>query len=75
MAGENPPAFANPEKEDHDEMIFAVPGDKLQLLGAGLDKADRTLGAKYPVPFYQNFQPEFPGVFKELADEAGLDIG
>jgi len=56
-------------------MIFAVPGDKLQLLGAGLDKADRTLGAKYPVPFYQNFQPEFPGVFKELADEAGLNIG
>ena len=58
-----------------DEMIFALPGDKLQLLGIGLDKAGRTLGAKYPVPFYQNFQPEFPGVFKELADEAGLNIG
>ena len=58
-----------------DEMIFALPGDKLPLLGVGLDKAGRTLGAKYPVPFYQNFQPEFPGVFKELADEAGLNIG
>jgi len=37
-----------------------MPGDKLPLLGAGLDKAGRTLGVKYPVPFYQNFQPEFP---------------
>jgi hypothetical protein len=74
VAGENASALASPEKEDHDEMIFALPGDKLPLLGDGLDKAGRTLGAKYPVPFYQNFQPEFPGMFKELADEAGLVI-
>jgi len=58
-----------------EEMIFALPGGKLPLLSAGLDKAGRTVGAKYPVPFYQNFQPEFPGMFKELADEAGLNMG
>ncbi len=58
-----------------DEMVFALPGDKLQILGAGLEKAGRTVGAKYPVPFYQNFQPEFPDLFKELAEEAGLSIG
>ena len=57
-----------------EEMIFAVSGDKLHLLDSGLEKAGRALGAKYPVPFYQNFQPEFPGMFKELAEEAGLDL-
>lgn len=58
-----------------DEMIFALPGNKLQLLASGLEKAGRTVGAKYPVPFYQNFQPEFPAVFNELAEEAGLNMG
>ena len=55
-----------------DEMVFALPADKLPLLGEGLDKAGQKVGAKYPVPFYQNFQPEFPDLFQELAQEAGI---
>ena len=57
-----------------DELVFALPGKKLQLLTEGLDKAGRALGARYPVPFYQNFQPDFPPQFMELAEEAGLNI-
>lgn len=57
-----------------EEMVFALPGEKLQLLTEGLNKVGRDIGARYPVPFYQNFQPVFPPQYKELADEAGLVI-
>lgn len=55
-----------------DEMIFALPGNKLQSLVDGLKEAGKKIGARYPVTFYQNFQPEFPKPYKELADELGL---
>jgi len=56
-----------------DEMVFSLPGDKLEMLKNGLEEAGRKIGARYPVTFYQNFQPDFPSVHKELAKEVGID--
>ncbi len=56
-----------------DELVFALPGKDLPQVVEGLARAGRALGARYPVPFYQNFQPEFPKVFGELAREADAE--
>ena len=52
-----------------DEMVFAVPGDGLEALTEGLREAGRKIGARYPVTFYQNFQPEFPRPYKVVGEE------
>jgi len=57
-----------------DEMIFSFPGGKLAMLIDGLKEAGRKIGARYPVTFYQNFQPDFPSVHKELAKELGIEF-
>lgn len=56
-----------------DEMVFALPGHRLDELVEGLQQAGRKIGGRYPVTFYQNFQPEFPPVYKNLGKELGLD--
>ena len=55
-----------------DEMVFALPGSGLAGLVEGLKKAGKKIGARYPITFYQNFQPEFPKLYKEAAEELGL---
>lgn len=55
-----------------DEMVFALPGNKLRSLVDGLKEAGKKIGARYPVTFYQNFQPEFPKPYKAMADELGM---
>jgi uncharacterized protein (DUF169 family) len=55
-----------------DEMVFALPGSGLKQLEEGLTAAGVKLGARYPVPFYQNFEPEFPEVYKVLGKELGV---
>jgi uncharacterized protein (DUF169 family) len=52
-----------------DEMVFALPGSRLSQLVEGLSEAGKKIGARYPITFYQNFQPEFPGQYKEMAKE------
>jgi uncharacterized protein (DUF169 family) len=54
-----------------DEMVFALPGKDLETLVAGLKDAGRKVGARYPITFYQNFQPEFPALYKTLGEEVG----
>ncbi|MFH0822782.1 MAG: DUF169 domain-containing protein [Pseudomonadota bacterium] len=56
-----------------DEMVLSLPGDKLDVLVEGLKAAGKAIGAKYPVTFYQNFQPEFPAYYKKLGTELGVD--
>ncbi len=56
-----------------DEMAFALPGSEINNLVDGLKMAGKKIGAKYPITFYQNFQPEFPKYYKELADELEID--
>ncbi len=51
------------------EMAFALPGAGLSKLVQGLKQAGRSLGARYPVSFYQNFQPEYPASVYNLEVE------
>ena len=55
-----------------DEMVFALPGQDLETLLQGLKEAGNKIGARYPVTFYQNFQPEFPKYHQALGKELGL---
>ncbi|MGB9616757.1 MAG: DUF169 domain-containing protein [Desulfomonilaceae bacterium] len=55
-----------------EEMVFALPGAALEHLVIGLRNAGRKIGARYPITFYQNFQPEFPKPYKVVADELEL---
>jgi uncharacterized protein (DUF169 family) len=55
-----------------DEMIFALPGRFLSELLVGLREAGNKVGAQYPVPFFLNFQPEFPPAFKAIGKDIGL---
>jgi uncharacterized protein (DUF169 family) len=56
-----------------DELVFALPGSGLELLVQGLKEVGKKIGARYPVTSYQNFQPEFPQVYKALGEELGLN--
>lgn len=55
-----------------DELVLALPGGLLPQLLQGLKQAGKNIGARYPVTFYQNFQPEFPKYYTDLARELGL---
>jgi uncharacterized protein (DUF169 family) len=55
-----------------DEMVFALPGQALETLLQGLKEAGNKIGARYPVTFYQGFQPEFPKYYQALGKELGL---
>jgi uncharacterized protein (DUF169 family) len=55
-----------------DEMVFGLPGQGLDALVQGLREAGSKIGARYPVTFYQNFQPEFPKPHKALGAKLGI---
>ena len=55
-----------------DEMVLSLPKESLLSLYSGLTKAGKKIGARYPVTFYQNFQPEFPAPYQKLAKELDL---
>lgn len=54
-----------------DEMVIALPAGLLDDLVQGLREAGKKVGARYPITFYQNFQPEFPKYYKQIGDEVG----
>lgn len=56
-----------------EEMVFAMPTSGIQAACEGLQQAGRKIGSKYPITFYQNYQPEFPPHYKTLAKELGID--
>lgn len=55
-----------------DEVVFAAPGEFFMDLAEALKKAGKPIGARYPVPPYQNFQPDFPSAHKELGRKLGI---
>ncbi|MFP3867736.1 MAG: DUF169 domain-containing protein [Desulfobacteraceae bacterium] len=55
-----------------DELIMAFPIKFLEGLLTGLKEAGRQIGARYPITFYQNFQPEFPKPYQKLAKKLGM---
>lgn len=56
-----------------DELTFAAPSKFLMDLVKGLREVGKAIGARYPVPPYQNFQPEFPKYYKELGKQVGIE--
>jgi len=54
-----------------EEMVLAFPGAGLENLVEGLKQAGKKIGARYPITFYQNFQPEFPKIYKSMGQELG----
>lgn len=55
-----------------DELVVAFPGRWLPRVAVGLKEAGKAIGARYPVTFYQNFEPEFPAPYKDTAARLGL---
>lgn len=55
-----------------DEMIFAMPYSSLDRFILGLKESGKKAGARYPITYYQNFQPEFPPHYQELAKKLGI---
>ena len=55
-----------------DEIVFSLPAKGLPQLLTGLQEAGKKVGAGYPVPFFLNFQPEFPPAFKAIGKELGI---
>ena len=50
-----------------DEMIFAFPIDFLPSFVLGLKESGKKAGARYPITYYQNFEPRFPAHYEALA--------
>jgi uncharacterized protein (DUF169 family) len=55
-----------------DELVFSLPGGSLAQVVKGLAEAGARVGAQYPIPFYLNFEPEFPKSFRILGQEIGI---
>lgn len=55
-----------------DEMILAMPYAFLDRFILGLKESGKKAGTRYPIPYYQSFQPEFPPHFKELGKKYGI---
>jgi hypothetical protein len=55
-----------------DEMVFSLPAKRLKELVEGLQQAGSKVGARFPITFYQNYQPEFPKPYKVLGEELGI---
>ena len=55
-----------------EEMVFSLPGQFLMDLLHGLKEAGEKVGARYHIPVFLNFQPEFPKNFKELGKDLGI---
>jgi uncharacterized protein (DUF169 family) len=54
-----------------DEMVLSLPATEVETLVQGLKEAGKKVGARYPITFYQNFQPEFPAMYKTFGEEVG----
>lgn len=55
-----------------DELAISLPASFLPDLIKGLSEAGKPIGARYPVTFYQNFEPLFPKPYQEVAERLKL---
>jgi len=55
-----------------DEMIFAMSCSFLDRFILGLRESGKKAGARYPITYYQNFQPEFPVHYQALGAKYGI---
>jgi uncharacterized protein (DUF169 family) len=55
-----------------DELVVSFPARFLESILTGMREAGKKIGARYPVTFYQNFQPEFPPPYQKRAKKWGI---
>ncbi|MBW1780388.1 MAG: DUF169 domain-containing protein [Deltaproteobacteria bacterium] len=55
-----------------DEMILSMPYSFLDRFILGLKESGKKAGARYPITYYQNFQPEFPAHYQALGEKYGV---
>jgi hypothetical protein len=55
-----------------DELAIAIPPSYLEDLVNGLSEAGKAIGARYPVTFYQNFEPLLLKPWQEIAKKLKL---
>jgi uncharacterized protein (DUF169 family) len=55
-----------------DEMVVSFPARLMESILQGMAEAGKKIGARYPITFYQNFQPEFPKPYQERAKKWGI---
>lgn len=55
-----------------DELVVSFPARFLPGVLKGIVEAGKKIGARYPITFYQNFQPEFPKPYQERAKKWGI---
>lgn len=55
-----------------DELVVSFPASLLEGLLTGLKEAARKIGARYPIPVYQNFSPAFPPPYQDRAEKWGI---
>jgi uncharacterized protein (DUF169 family) len=55
-----------------DEMVLSIPGRLLLPMVRSLNVVGKKVGLRYPVPSYLNYQPEFPPMYKALAEKLKL---
>jgi uncharacterized protein (DUF169 family) len=52
-----------------DELAFTAPARLIDQIIEGLRMSGRQVGVRYPIPFYQGFEPRFPPVYERLFKE------
>ncbi len=55
-----------------DELVVSFPARLLPGILLGVAEAGKKIGARYPITFYQNFQPEFPQPYQDRAKKWGI---
>ena len=55
-----------------DELVLSIPGEPLLPMYEPLNVVGKKVGLRYPVPGYLNYQPEFPPIYKEMAEKLEL---
>ena len=55
-----------------DELVLSIPGKLLVPMYRSLNVVGKKVGLRYPVPSYLNYQPEFPPMYKEMAEKLKL---
>jgi len=55
-----------------DELVLSIPGKLLVPMYRSLNVVGKQVGLRYPVPSYLNYQPEFPPIYKEMAEKLKL---
>lgn len=55
-----------------EELVLSIPGELLFPMYQSLNVVGKKVDLRYPVPNYLKYQPEFPGIYTEMAGKLKL---